>query len=264
MNKARLRDFLVSAAEVIKLAQAPFMNLVMLIVPYLTPLLPMYIVYDGVLNVMGWAKWVAITSGLAVEGLGLTAVYTAIKFFEDKESWQRKTFAIVIYVVYLAVVLTVGVVFGWANREEWWKIVAVGLLSLLSFPSGALASINNVIGTKEEKLEVLRQEQIALEERIRQEKREDKLKAKALKQGINIFNQPSLQLNQDVPQVREHREKHASDYRQKAIAFILDYQNKNGKSPAPKQLTERFNLEHSRNKGYMSTLIKDVENGARE
>ena len=208
-----------------------FLDLLSAIVPYFVPIIPAYLTYFHTRDQMDFPNNVAYTAAFVVEVLGITSVSTAIRFYRHnlryKDVKNKAPFwlAVGTYAFYLVVVLLVNVILEIvANTRNGWVILSIGLFSLLSVPSGVLISIRTQFAEM-------------LEERSRPA------------QPAPVYNAETK-----TPVLRT---KHASDYRDKILKILEQEYKRTGKVPAPKEITSRLKLEHSKNKGFVSTLTKE-------
>lgn len=147
------------------------------IVPLLVPIIPAYVGYRHVTNpkLLNFDPFFGWVYAAVIEGLGYAAVYKAVQFWEYNKTSQAKRevrlvamsskdrmlqrarnkitekqtraplgVAIGIYVVYLIVTLAVNVVLDIYTGVVWYNILAIGLISFLSFPAGLLMSISAI------------------------------------------------------------------------------------------------------------------------
>ena len=139
------------------------------IVPYTTASIPAYLTYTHTLNQMDFPANIATLAAFTVEVLGVTAVSTAIRFWQwNKTHVQEKDrapfwLAVSTYAFYVLTVLSVNVILEvYAKQRAPAVIWAIGLFSLLSIPSGVLISIRAQFGemleTKREQAEQRRNE----------------------------------------------------------------------------------------------------------
>lgn len=133
--------------------EVSFITLVAKIIPLLVPIIPAYVGFVHVTNKesgLGFDSWAGWIYGAVIEGLGYAAIYKAIQFWEHNRKYtaeknQAPLFvAIFIYVVYLVVTLTVNVLLDYKAGVVVYKVVALGLISLLSVPAGLLMSISAI------------------------------------------------------------------------------------------------------------------------
>jgi putative Mn2+ efflux pump MntP len=128
-------------------------TLIAKIIPSLVPVIPAYVGYVHVTNKetgLGFDPWAGWIYGAVIEGLGYAAIYKAIQFWENNRKYTSDKnqaplwVAILIYIVYLLVTLTVNVMLDYKAGVEIYKVVALGLISLLSVPAGLLMSISAI------------------------------------------------------------------------------------------------------------------------
>lgn len=143
-----LGNFFQAIADVLNGAERSFLDLLSVLVPYAVPIIPAYLTYWHTLIEMDFPRWVAWTAAFVTEVLGITAVSTAIRFWRNNQIYksdkERAPFwlAVGVYVFYIVIVLSVNVILEIVSGvRTGWVIFAIGLFSLLSFPSGVLISI---------------------------------------------------------------------------------------------------------------------------
>jgi len=135
------------------------------IVPYTTSSIPAYMTYWHTITYMGFPAEIAWLSAFTVEVLGVTAVSTAIRFWQwNKTHSLEKDHApfwlsVVTYGFYIMVTLSVNVLLEVHSAVRSPAVIwAIGLFSLLSIPSGVLISIRAQFGEMlEEKREKVQQ-----------------------------------------------------------------------------------------------------------
>ncbi|MCK6566970.1 MAG: hypothetical protein HUU12_02470 [Anaerolineales bacterium] len=133
--------------------EVSFVTLLAKVIPLLVPIIPAYVGYSHVTDQftgLGFDSWAGWVYGGVIEGLGYAAIYKAVQFWEHNRKYtneknQAPLFAaVVIYLVYLIVTLIVNVVLDYKAGVQLYKVVALGLISLLSVPAGLLMSISAV------------------------------------------------------------------------------------------------------------------------
>ena len=127
-----------------------FVTFLSKLVPLVVPVIPAYVGYAHVVNELEFHPFFGWVYGFVIECLGYAAIFKAVQFWENNRKFtssQNKaplTVAIIIYVVYLLVTLSVNVLLDWQSGVVWWKVMALGGISLLSVPAGLLMSISAV------------------------------------------------------------------------------------------------------------------------
>jgi hypothetical protein len=133
--------------------EVSFVTLLAKIIPLLVPIIPAYVGYSHVTDTttgLGFDPWAGWVYGAVIEGLGYAAIYKAVQFWEHNRKYTADknqaplTMAVIIYVVYLVVTLIVNVVLDYKAGVVPYKVVALGLISLLSVPAGLLMSISAI------------------------------------------------------------------------------------------------------------------------
>lgn len=124
--------------------EATVIDLVTATIPWLAPLIPAYIAYWNMRDVLLFSGWLSGLGATVIEFLGLAAVHTAIQFWDYNRTRRKVDEAAPVYIAgavgifYLAVVLTVNVILDNAPIEQ---LVAKALLSLISVPAGITLAI---------------------------------------------------------------------------------------------------------------------------
>jgi hypothetical protein len=236
------------------------------VLPYLTPLPVAWLTAKHAAQFLGFTSEISVVFVVMLEGIGLWATTELVDAFVEAvrsknwKSWGVVAFLSVVVIAYVTLLISLNVTLQKAagNTNPTMSYVLT-LICFLPLIAGCLNGYRKVKLETKTQMHLAKEHQEALDAQIRQEQMDFKLKRAGIKAGFNPFApQPTVTLNADTSQVKEVKEKHASDYREKAIDFIVQYHEKNRTLPSPKHLTERFNLEHSKNKGYMSSLIKTV------
>lgn len=133
--------------------EVSFVTLLAKVIPLLVPIIPAYVGFTHVTNKtsgLGFEPWAGWVYGAVIEGLGYAAIYKAVQFWEHNRKYTSEKnqaplmVAVVIYVVYLVVTLIVNVLLDYKAGVEVYKVVALGLISLLSVPAGLLMSVSAI------------------------------------------------------------------------------------------------------------------------
>jgi len=176
------------------------------VVPYTTASIPAYLTFKHTLDYMGFPQEIAWLSAFTVEVLGVTAVSTAIRFWQWNTNHSSKGeqapfwLAVGTYAFYIVITLSVNVLLEvYAAVRSPAVIWAIGLFSLLSIPSGVLISIRAQFG---EMLE---------------DKREKAQQRKADRQAAHMVNAPlaSYAKDTDQPQLTEANRNNGGGFRSK-------------------------------------------------
>lgn len=181
--------------QVIEEADKPISLVVMVILPFIAPLLPAIITAHSLTVFMGletWETWIAVVSFELIGYLGMIAVVGAlmriVKNTDAKKTRGLKlnfNFYLFAYIVYLTTLVVSNAVLEYVNGADITRVIVILCLTVgLSVSAGILNASR--IYTRDEKSE---------EYVIRQERREDNLKRTAIKHGINVFA-----LTQDIVQ----------------------------------------------------------------
>ena len=146
-----LGDIFQAISDVIAGAERSFLDLLSAFVPYFVPVIPAFLTFTHTKNEMGFPDWVAWTAAFVVEVLGMASVSTAIRFWRNNQVYksdkEKAPFwvAVGVYVFYIVIVLSVNVLLEIVSGVRSGAVIwAIGLFSLLSFPSGVLISIRSL------------------------------------------------------------------------------------------------------------------------
>lgn len=129
----------------VKKIEAAFIDTVAAVTPWLAPLIPAYLVYHNMTERLGYPPIFGLIGAAAVEFLGLSAVHTAVTFWQwnDAHKIERAPFwfAFGAGLFYVVIVLTVNAALDiWRDSDDV-KILAHGLLSLLSVDAAVIIAI---------------------------------------------------------------------------------------------------------------------------
>lgn len=221
----RIFEFL---AKVLNGMERGIIDFISAFVPYAVPIIPAYLTFYHTRDMMDFPAWVAWTAAFVVEALGLASVATVVRFYlhnkRYKSEQNRAPFWIAfgVYVFYIVVVIVTNVILEIvADTRGGFIITAIGLFSLLSFPSGVLISIRT-------------QYREMLDDR--EEKRNHK-------------NTTTT----DEPRHEPRGKKPASHYQPQIVAMLEAEYAKNQRVLTPKEITAKLKLDHNNSKGYVST-----------
>lgn len=190
MNTTFLARFFNKVREIVEAAETPFAKLAIFILPIMAPIVPASFtgmhMFQLLEELFDFGRPVslglAVIVGLVLEMLGYVGAIEFIHALLKKirsgndEFWYPAIVTGVAYVFYLIAMFMINVQLGRYFGTPSIVNSIIGLLSFITVPTGLLAANH------------LSQRSVSEEEYVlRQEKREDRLKAKALKAGINVF-----------------------------------------------------------------------------
>ena len=165
-------------------------DVVSAVTPWLTPVVPAYLVYVAGVTHLQLPALVAFTMALAVEGIGLASVHTAVTFWTYNDERRKSEdpapvlWAVVAGVFYVAIVLTTN-----ALLEVWIDplahTVAKALLSLLSVDAALIIALRAQHSRRLSEADAERQER-----RIARQKADTPVKI-AQEQPATLPNAPS-------------------------------------------------------------------------
>ena len=189
-STSRLAEFFNRQREVIEAAEQPFAKLAVFVLPILAPTIPAFVtslhMYQLFIEILTFnnkhiaAFIVSSASGLVLEMLGYVGAINFIKSLFDYVRRRRDEYLLPLalnfsaYAFYLAAMYLINVKLGQYFEVAPIVSAIIGLLAFITVPTGLLAANHlSVIDVKDE------------EERLRQEKRQDKLNNKLIKAGID-------------------------------------------------------------------------------
>lgn len=249
--------------------EVSFVTLLAKIIPLLVPIIPAYVGYKHVTNTesgLGFDPLFGWVYGAVIEGLGYSAIYKAVQFWENnrketKEENQAPLFgAIIIYVVYLVVTLAVNVMLDYQAGVESYKVIALGLISLLSVPAGLLMSISAV--HTERKTERERAQQEAREERkAAREQRKAEEEQRRSQNNPVLRTQRTRVLRTQPQNVLENKEHGAerplgfpTDTKAGIEQYVMDVREREQRTPGAREVARAVGCAPS----YAHTVLKNM------
>lgn len=215
-------------AKVLNGMERGIIDFISAFVPYAVPIIPAYLTFYHTQDMMDFPAWVAWTAAFVVEALGLASVATVVRFYlhnkRYKSEQNRAPFWIAfgVYVFYIVIVIVTNVILEIvADTRGGFIITAIGLFSLLSFPSGVLISIRTQY----------------------REMLDDKEEKKSQAKNSHTEQQPK----------EPKGKKPASHYQPQIVAMLEAEYEKNQRVLSPKEITAKLKLDHNNSKGYVST-----------
>lgn len=139
--------------KAIRGAEAPFVNLISAVIPWLAPLPVAYMSYMHQVNVLEFPIIVAVMSALVIEFLGFSTVSTVIGFWAHNRKYtddKRKSpvwVAVGSFVMYLLIVLSTNVALDATKGTEYEDgavILVRALLTLMTIPSALLVGVRAI------------------------------------------------------------------------------------------------------------------------
>ncbi len=246
------------------------------VVPLIVPMIPAYVGYTHVTTILGFDPFFGWVYAGVIEGLGYAAIYKAVQFWEYNKKYAAGSpnraplgMALIIYVVYLLVTLSVNVVLDWVSGVVWYKVLALGLISILSIPAGLLMSISAIQTerTNEREAELSRrrterkneQRTNTPNEQPENSQRTQRTNGERTPRRTNI-PQPANRQGTNEPRTdgENEQEEHPFGYptnerRESIKAYIERVQAEQNRTPGPSEISRALGVS----KGYAS----DVMNG---
>lgn len=161
-------------------ANPSLFSLVATLLPFILPLPVAFMTSNSALQFFdGWEPWSANVLGFGLEGLGLLVWVNLADAFLDKDDNKGVMLYGIAAIGYEALLIFINVMFVWTEGAEWFYAAALLLICLLPAISAMLYASQKQNAERRLASEKLEQKEIA--ERIRQEKRQDRKEAAALK-----------------------------------------------------------------------------------
>lgn len=240
--------------EVVAEADKPISLVVMVLLPFISPLLPALITADSLQKFMkfdpSWS-WIAVIAFEMTGYLGMISFVGAMmkltKNVDQNQiqplTWNRN-FQMGAYATYLITLLTSNVILEIVNGVPLANVAVIFCLTIGLSVSAGILNASRIYDRNEKEDSFV----------IRQEKRQDKMKALALKAGINVFQQNVPLVLED--QQRQRKEKHASDYEDKIISMLENEYVKSGNVLSPSGICHALKIDVDRNKGHVFRITK--------
>jgi len=173
--------------QVIEEADKPISLVVMVLLPFIAPLLPAILTAHSLekfMELQSYETWIAAVSFELIGYLGMIAVVGALmRLIKNKDKDLSSAlklnfwFYLGAYIVYLITLLVSNAVLEYVNGASGTRVTVILCLTVgLSLSAGILNASR--IFNRDERDD---------EYKVRQEKREDSLKKTALRHGINVF-----------------------------------------------------------------------------
>jgi uncharacterized membrane protein len=130
--------------------EVSWVNVLTKVLPIIVPIIPAIQTKTHVVSVLGYDEWTGWVAAVIVEFFGYAAMYKMIAFAEhnrkytDPKNKAPLTFAILIYVAYLAIIVLFNVIPEVENERPAYIVWMNALFSFLSVPAGALTAISAV------------------------------------------------------------------------------------------------------------------------
>ena len=154
-------NFLKGIQRFVRASEALLIDVISMLIPWASPLIPAYMCFNSVSSVLGFPWWVAMATASVVELLGLATINTVFEFWSFNAS-KNKTetsspvkLAIVVTVFYLAIILIVNTMLDDAPIIH---KVAKGLLSLLTAIGGVTIAMRSAHARRLEEYDDQRKE----------------------------------------------------------------------------------------------------------
>ena len=258
-NKNWLADVFDYLGEIFERLSPALFRMLSTVLPYITPLPVAWLTAHSASEFLGFGNTISVIFVIMLEGIGLWATTELVDAFveavrsKNAKSWGVVIFLSMVVTVYIVLLVSLNVTLERAtgNTSSTYSLVLT-LICFLPLISGCLNGYRKVKMETKTNMQVAKEKQDDLNDRIRHEQNDLKLKKAAIKAGYNPFTPvPTVTLNQDIPVVNE-QERRASDYKHKIWQY-MDEQYSKGKILRVVDITEHFKLPYNKAKGFVST-----------
>lgn len=170
----RISRFLKGWRELTRALEGTLVDNLAATTPWLAPVIPAYLAYRNMVDVLGFASWVALVGALTVEFLGLATVSTVFMLWDyNSQAGEGRRAPVMAALLtaggYIVIVLTVNVLLDESGVVD---KVAQGLLSLLSVVAAVTLAVRAGHARRVLEAEEVREREREERERARQERRE--------------------------------------------------------------------------------------------
>lgn len=240
--------------------EVSWVNVLTKVLPIIVPIIPAIQTKTHVVSVLGYDEWTGWVAAVIVEFFGYAAMYKMIAFAEhnrkytDPKNKAPLTFAILIYVAYLAIIVLFNVIPEVENERPAYIVWMNALFSFLSVPAGALTAISAVHTERKEAMK--------------------RGKKNGTEQPERTENTPVLRTQQRTPRVlrtqpqnvlRTEKEQDTerqigfpterTDARADIVQYVMDVREKEQRTPGPREVARAVGCVPS----YAHTVIKSIK-----
>lgn len=256
----KLADFFNWWGEVFEKFNPAAFRFLAALLPYLTPIPVAWVSQANATKFLNLPPQVSFIFVFGLEGIGLwfTSLFvdSVVEAIRSKnwKAWLNVLMFAVAVTVYVVILVNINVIIEQSSGQTnpaYSRVIT--LLCFLPLITGIGNGYYKLKLEQKTSIELAQERDLEQQDKIRQESNDLKLKKAALKHGFNPFApQPTVALQQEVAQVRQDKERKASDYKEK-IWHLLDEQYAKGKILKVVEITERFVLPYDKAKGFVST-----------
>lgn len=125
-------------------SEVSWVTLLTKFLPILVPIIPAIQTMTHVVNVLGYEAWQGWIAAAIVEFFGYASMYKMMQFAFKKAGFWMVTFAVVIYLFYLGVIIAFNVLPEIKAGKDPYIIWMNSLFALLSVPASALTAISAI------------------------------------------------------------------------------------------------------------------------
>jgi hypothetical protein len=219
--------------------------------PLLAGILPAYLTWNHIINVLHYPDWVAWAGAGLVEFLGLGAgqeimeVWNHNRKYKDAKAKMPFLNSGAAAVWYILIMVVFNVVLEAAPNSMFWKIFAQALFATLAIAGYALYSAKT-----------LRRAWVSEHSQSIAERREERQRARGERSERGEQKASALRDNPE-------RSEHASDYAEQIESIIERKWQATGQIPGGAEIVRALNEEHgahldrAKSSGYIATLTKN-------
>lgn len=183
-------------------SEVSWVTLLTKFLPIMVPLIPAIQTKNHVVSVLQYDTWQGWVAAAIVEFFGYASMYKMMQFAFKKAGFWMVTFAIVIYLFYLGVIIAFNVLPEIKAGKEPYIIWMNSLFALLSVPASALTAIS-AIHTERSETERAERERLNAERKAERERlRAEREQRKAAEQANALTNEQTRTNRQTNEQPR--------------------------------------------------------------
>ena len=214
------------------------------IVPLLAGILPAYLTWSHIVNVLGFPNWVGLSGAGVIEFIGLGAGNELMKVWNHNRQYKDEKNKMPLLAPaltagwYISIMVAFNVILEAQPNSMFWKIVSIALFATLAVPAYAL------VAGKTLRMEWKNERSLKAEER----------------RSERTDNEQRTNKKTNVRRTPKPNEQRTNDVRENIVAFVLNTQKNEQRTPGPSEIARTLGCA----KGYASdtlrVILKEQEN----
>lgn len=198
------------------------------IVPLLAGILPAYLTWSHIVNVLDFPNWVGLAGAGVIEFIGLGAGNELMKVWNHNRKYKDRTNQMPMFAPfltafwYVAIMVAFNVILEAQPNSTFWKIVSIALFATLAIPAYTLVAGKT----------------------LRMEWKNERTQANAERRANRTNEQSTEQRTRRTPNKR--RTNTANDeQRTKIVRFVRSVQTKEHRTPGPTEIANAVGVAKS-------------------